>query len=144
MEKQKNVPELRFPEFEGEWEKFGELAQIAGNSSNIKCDRIQITSLLLKWYVDVKFRTNPEQSKIATFLTAVDEKLQALKKKKSLLEVYKKGVMQKLFSQELRFKSEDGKEFGEWEEKKLGEVCDRITTKNKENNTEYFKQLLLD
>ncbi|MBK8842567.1 MAG: hypothetical protein IPO33_06840 [Saprospiraceae bacterium] len=37
------------------------------------------------------------------------------------MEVYKKGVMQKLFSQELRFKSGDGKEFGDWEEKKLGE-----------------------
>ncbi len=80
----------------------------------------------------------PEQSKIATFLTAVDEKLQALKKKKSLLEKYKKGAMQKLFSQELRFQSEDGKEFGEWEEKKLGEIYSfKITNSYSRENLNY-------
>lgn len=72
--------------------------------------------------------TLPEQQKIASFLTAVDDKLTQLKQKKSLLEQYKKGVMQKIFSQEIRFKDEDGKEFPEWEKKRLGELYSFIST----------------
>ncbi|MDD3323349.1 MAG: restriction endonuclease subunit S [Paludibacter sp.] len=74
--------------------------------------------------VEISFPTLPEQTKIANFLTAVDDKLSQLKKKKSLLEEYKKGVMQKIFSQELRFKDDNGEEFAEWEEKKLGEIAE--------------------
>ena len=67
-----------------------------------------------------------EQTKIATFLSAVDEKISQLTQKHELLSQYKQGMMQKLFSQQIRFKADDGSEFGEWEEKKLGEVGENI------------------
>lgn len=89
------------------------------------------------------FPSLPEQQKIASFLSSVDEKIGKIKEKKKSLEDYKKWVMQKIFSQEMRFKDEDWKEFGEWEEKKLAEICEKqssnISANTLETNTWNYK-----
>ena len=69
----------------------------------------------------------PEQTKIANFLTAIDEKITQLTQKHDLLKQYKKGVMQQIFSQKLRFKDDDGGEFPGWEVKRLNELSLLIT-----------------
>lgn len=64
----------------------------------------------------------PEQQKIAEFLSTIDTVIAKQRETVFAWEERKKGVMQKLFSQEVRFKADDGSEFPEWEEKKLGDI----------------------
>jgi type I restriction enzyme S subunit len=84
--------------------------------------------------VKVLLPSKQEQEKIASFLSSVESKLEQLGKKKTLLEQYKKGVMQKIFSQELRFKDDNGSEFPEWVERKLGEIATFGNGKGHEQN----------
>ena len=79
----------------------------------------------------VKLPSLPEQQKIADFLSTIDTVIEKQKETVSAWEERKKGVMQKLFSQEVRFKADDGSDFPEWEEKKLGECCDILDSKRK-------------
>jgi len=79
--------------------------------------------------IELRIPIDQEQLKIASFLTSVDEWITNLKAQKEALEKHKKGVMQKIFSQEMRFKDENGNVFPEWEIRNLGEICNITTGK---------------
>lgn len=68
-----------------------------------------------------------EQQKIADFLSKVDKKIANQEAVISDYEEMKKGLMQKIFSQEVRFKADDGSEYPEWEEKRLGDAVETVT-----------------
>lgn len=80
--------------------------------------------------VKVFLPTPNEQKKIADFLTAVDQKIAQLTEKKSCLEQYKKGVMQRLFTQRLRFLDISGNTFPNWEIKKASDVFENYSNKD--------------
>lgn len=74
--------------------------------------------------------TKDEQVKIATFFEKIDKKIQLQQEKIDLLKEQKKGYMQKIFSQELRFKDENGQDFPEWSKVKLGNLTKKTGKKN--------------
>ena len=79
-----------------------------------------------------------EQEKIANFLFSVDKKISLTEEKLELFREYKKGVMQKIFSQELRFKDSNGNDYSEWEEKKLEDIVN--INKGKQLNKELLEK----
>jgi len=234
MEKLKNIPELRFPEFKGEWKikKFGELTERISNPVKVELEKmyqqigirshgkgifhkefvdgktlgskrvfwvkedVLIVNIVFAWeqavakttkneigmiashrfpmYLPIKTQSDlnyllyffltkrgksllelaspggagrnktlgqkefenlkflipdvAEQNKIALFHSAIESKLNALKQKKTILDKYKSGIMEKLFSQEVRFKDDNGKAFPKWAKKRLGEIGDFQTS----------------
>ena len=74
------------------------------------------------WQIPMTVASVEEQQKIADFLSSVDEVIAASEQEVANLETQKKAVMKKIFSQEVRFKREDGTDFPEWEEKHLSDV----------------------
>lgn len=83
--------------------------------------------------------SSAEQQKIANFLSNVDSIITAETKILNTLQKKKKALMQKLFTRQLRFKSDDGTDFPAWEEKKLGDVCETYSGGTpKSGTTEYY------
>ncbi|WP_407491416.1 restriction endonuclease subunit S [Acinetobacter baumannii] len=80
--------------------------------------------------IDISIPSKEEQTKIAFFLSTVDEKISQLTQKHELLSQYKQGMMQKLFSQQIRFKADDGSEFGEWGNLKIFDLAKDKTLNN--------------
>lgn len=93
---------------------FAEAKGGTGNQTNVSTEDVK--------KIQLHFPSLPEQTKIASFLSSVDSKLTLLATKKNALIQYKKGVMQQIFNQEIRFKDEDGSDYPDWEEKALGDV----------------------
>ena len=86
--------------------------------------------------IKVNIPSLPEQQKIAEFLSTIDTVIEKQKETVSAWEERKKGVMQKLFSQEVRFKADDGSDFSDWEEKKISDIFSKVKDKNKDGQNQ--------
>jgi type I restriction enzyme S subunit len=106
-----------------------DVARLAQGISVIHLYKSHLKSL------SVNLPSKQEQQKISSFLSLIDKKIELLKKKKELLELYKKGVMQKIFNREIRFKDKDGNDYPEWEEKRLGEIA-KVNKGEQKNRSE--------
>ncbi len=101
-----------------------EIARLAQGASIVHIYSEQLKN------IEIPIPSLPEQTKIADFLTLFDKKIEKQAEKVALLEEYKKGLMQKIFSRELRFKDDKGRDYPEWRKKKAKEIFYNISDKN--------------
>lgn len=102
---------------------FNQLANISSGSKMPRSDWSTIADS------ELFFPTLPEQQKIAEFLSAIDAKIDAVKRKRDAFERYKKGLMQQIFCQKIRFKKDDGSDFPEWELLEAGNLFSSVSNK---------------
>ncbi|EJX19329.1 MULTISPECIES: restriction endonuclease subunit S [Staphylococcus] len=100
------------------WHKFMKL----NGDSGARADRFAIKDLIFKT-MPIPYPIIEEQEKIGNFFSKLDQQIELEEQKLEKLEEQKKGYMQQIFSQKIRFKDENGNGYPEWEEKKLGEVA---------------------
>ena len=118
-------------------DKWYEYVNDHGAQNGARHDRVGMTDKILMG-IPVIAPCSEEQKKIASFLSFVGAIIAASEEEVANLETQKKAVMKKIFSQEVRFKRDDGSDFPDWEETTIGAIGDVITgstpsTKDEEN-----------
>lgn len=83
--------------------------------------------------------TDAEQKKISDFLVVVDERIKLLQRRRDAVQRYKLGMMRRIFSQSTRFKRDDGTDFPDWEEKRLGDIAYKKASTNVAGKIEEHK-----
>ena len=91
-------------------------------SSGVRMDGLLNINYETYMSVKVLIPSLPEQKKIASFLSTIDDIITTTEAELTAWQERKKGVMQKIFNREVRFKADDGSEFPEWEEKRVGDL----------------------
>ena len=74
--------------------------------------------------IEVSIPCKEEQQKIASFFSTLDEKIELSERKQEALEQLKKGLMQKIFSQEIRFKSGGDSAYPTWEAQMFADISE--------------------
>lgn len=101
------------------WHKFMKL----NGDSGARSDRFAIKDSVFQT-MPIPYPIIEEQEKIGEFFKKLDRQIELEKQKLAKLEEQKKGYMQKIFSQELRFKDENGNEYPKWEEKFIKNILE--------------------
>lgn len=115
------------------------IATIAQGKSIVHIQAKQLGKIFVEYPVD-----KDEQQKIADFLSTIDTIIEKQQATVSAWEERKKGVIQKLFSQEVRFKADDGSDFPDWEEKKFGDVIKEFKEKTKIEDEDILLSCAID
>lgn len=79
-------------------------------------------------------RDNSEQQKIGEFFSKLDRQIELEEQKLEKLEEQKKGYMQKLFSQEIRFKDNKGNNYPDWKIVEIGDILEERTERSGEDD----------
>ncbi len=90
-------------------------------------------SLSLLKDIYLNYPCKAEQQKIGDFFSKLDRQIELEEQKLAKLEEQKKGYMQKIFSQEVRFKDENGNDYPDWEETTLKNITNYISSKKSSN-----------